>query len=311
MKKILSIGLAFFLLGAGCQSETSNNEITPVADANTSATDDTPTIPTEPGPWDGSIYATASTDGLTFTGKSLVLERAGVPNLLRLENGNLILTYQYFSDQSSELFNVIAYSISTDEGETWSDPAAIKLSGLAEPFASGFTAMDPTLVQLEDGRLRIYFTYHATGRRAAELYSATAPDSEISSTFEVENTPALTVSGKGLLDPAVVYFNGVWQHFSWQMDSDDNYHSTSTDGTSFQLSESINLPMDFLGQAVVVGDGLRFYGTGKGGVVSAYSTDGQNWTMDSGTRIQGADPGVAQLADGSYLMIYTSINFNK
>jgi hypothetical protein len=59
-------------------------------------------------------------------------------------------------------------------------------------------------------------------------------------------------------------------------------------------------------------DGLRMYGTGKGSVQSAFSTDGLTWTMDAGNRIaQGADPGVTALSDGTYLMVYTGNNFNE
>ncbi len=38
-----------------------------------------------------------------------------------------------------------------------------------------------------------------------------------------------------------------------------------------------------------------------------FSTDGYDWTIEEGQRVQGADPGVARLPDGSYIMIYTNI----
>ncbi|NBS41215.1 hypothetical protein EBS80_00965, partial [bacterium] len=88
-------------------------------------------------------------------------------------------------------------------------------------------------------------------------------------------------------------------------------HSTSSDGLTFALSDDISLPMDFLGQVVPVGEGLRFYGTGQGSVVSASSADGETWTMDAGSRAPGADPAVSMLDDGTYLMVYTAANFNE
>ena len=42
-------------------------------------------------------------------------------------------------------------------------------------------------------------------------------------------------------------------------------------------------------------------------VQSAFSTDGYTWTMDEGKRVDGADPGVVKLTDGSYVIIYTGV----
>lgn len=268
-------------------------------------------IPKTRGPWDGALYEAVSADGLTFTGKTLVLGSAGVPNLLRMPNDELILTYQYFSGETERMFDVIAYSTSADNGETWSDPKAITFSGLPTPAGTKLKPMDPTLVRADDGSLRLFFTYHAKGKQQPEMYSAVAADGNIASTFVANPTPALSVAGTNLLDPAVVFFDGAWQHYTWKDGDDVNYHSTSVDGTVFTLQDDISLPMDFLGQVIPSGSGLRFYGTGQGEVVSAYSADGSTWTMDSGSRAQGADPGIQQLADGTYIMVYTAANFNE
>lgn len=266
-------------------------------------------IPDTKGPWDGAIYMASSEDGLNFDGKTLLFEQAGVPNLLKLQNDDLVLTYQYFSSESKDMFDVIAYSYSDDNGENWTETKAVKIEGLPSPQEIGRVPMDPTLVQLEDGRLRLYFTFHAKGNKSAALYSATASDSNIDSIFSVETTPALILN-ENLLDPAVVFFDGLWHHYTWRGEDNDNYHSTSKDGLSFTRQDDINLEMDFLGQVIPFEDGLRFYGTGDG-VVSAFSSDGYNWEIDKEKIVQGADPAVQQLNDGTYLMVYTSINFNE
>ncbi len=266
--------------------------------------------PDTKGPWDGALYLSSSEDGLSFSGKELVLERAGVPNLLKLQSGDLVLTYQYFSDKDPDLFDVIAYALSTDNGTTWSSTETIDIDNLPEGLGENLHPMDPTLVQLEDGRLRLYFTYHAKGNKTAVLYSGTTPDSNIDSTFTVNKTPALTDNITNLLDPAVTFFDGLWHHYTWQMDSDENVHSTSKDGLSFTRQDDITLPMDFLGQVIPFENGLRFYGTGEGSVISAYSSDGFTWEIDEKNLAPGADPAVQKLNDGSYLMIFTSTNFN-
>lgn len=263
--------------------------------------------PSTNGPWDGKIVLASSEDGLSFTSGETLVEQAGVPNLLLTSDGTIIATYQYFSFDIQEEFDVIAYSVSEDEGKTWTDTEIIDIQGLPEAFGDKH-AMDPTLVETEEGGLRLYFTYKSKEEQYVHLNSAYAADGDITSTFVYEDgeTPDI---GKNMLDPAVVYFDGLWQHYTWDMDSDVNYHSTSEDGVNFELQENIELPMDFLGQVVAVDGGLRFYGS-KNGVSSAFSEDGYTWKMEQGSRIQGADPGVVQLEDGSYLMLYTSANFN-
>lgn len=315
--KIAHIILITLLLSA-CRSEPliSDPVVEPVETTESVESTESTKIPMEDtwtpdakGPWDGSLYFSSSEDGLDFSGKELVLERAGVPSLLKLQNGDLVLVYQYFSNTDPEFFDIIAYSVSADDGATWTATEPISIENLPEGLDEDKKPMDPTLVQLEDGRLRLYFTFHAKGKKTAALYSATTTDDNISSTFTTRTTPAL-ISTQNLLDPSVTFFDGLWHHYTWQDGSDNNFHSTSTDGLSFTLQDDIVLPMEFLGQVIPFEDGLRYYGTGKG-VTSAFSTDGFAWEIDEESIAPGADPGVQKLDDGSYVMIYTSMNFNE
>lgn len=305
---------ALVLMGASCSEQTATQQKSnsTVINANQVAVEGS-WVPNTKGPWDGAIYATTSTDGLEFTGQQLLFSQAGVPNLLRLADNTLILTYQYFSSTNEDMFDVITYSISEDNGVTWSDTTKVTFENLPSPLDPAKHPMDPTLVQLSDGRLRLYFTYHAKGNKTAALYSATTADDQITSPFVTHATPALVVNEANLLDPAVVYFNGLWHHYSWSMDSENNYHSTSSDGVNFtrQADVSLNQSMDFLGQVIQINRFLRFYGTGGSGIISAVSEDANQWQAEPGTRVpQGADPAVQQLPDSSYLMVYTSMNFN-
>src|SRR5690606_38594291 len=179
--------LAFSLmLGAGCTTASTvqtvqfleNTSIdTAVSSANW--------VPDTQGPWNGAIMQAVSTDGVNFSEGTLVMEQAGVPNLLRLQDGTLLLTYQYFSKESEDLFDVIAYSVSSDNGTTWSDTEAIEFENLPEPVKDNIHPMDPTMVQLTDGRLRLYFTYHAKGEKNAVLFSATTSTADVDSKFIV------------------------------------------------------------------------------------------------------------------------------
>ena len=297
-----------------CSSEDSSGDGTPVVPAKDSSSDQW--WPDSQGAWSGNLILATSNDGMTFTQGERLIEYGGVPNLLYTSQGELIATYQYFSREDESLYDVIAYSVSTDGGKTWTDPERINFEGLPDATVGNKQglfvthAVDPTLVETSEGSLRLYFTYQEPENGEPHLASALASDGDISSTFVYEEGERPILDDSPMLDPAVVSFNGLWHHYSWSMDSDSNYHSTSEDGVNFELQDNIELPMDFLGEVIAADGGLRFYGSGQGGVVSAFSEDGYTWEMEDGSRIQGADPGVAQLSDGSYIMLYTSMNFN-
>ena len=104
MNKI-SLSLFFFLpLLWGCGSDGGNTE---------TAQTETGEIPSwVPGnvhnaPWFGNLVISESEDGLTFGEDAPFLEHAGVPNLLRINSGQIIATYQYFSFEDEALFGII------------------------------------------------------------------------------------------------------------------------------------------------------------------------------------------------------------
>ncbi len=333
---ILGLFSVFLLLGACAQEQEtaapSQNGLPQGQQQTENADSDTPSwVPdmlSGNGPWENDLYIATSDDGLTFTGDKLLLEHVGVPNLLLTSSGKLIAIYQYFSYETEALFGVITYSVSEDNGETWTDPVAVTIEGLPEATTSGTPgevfvtrAVDPTLVETEDGALRLYFTYQEVDDEWPHLASAVNTEGDISGTFVYEEASGfVTDEETPILDPAVVYFDGLWHYYTWNVDQagmgagnegpvtiDDfaNYHGTSTDGVTFTLEDPITLDMNLLGQAVALDDGIRFYGTGNGGVTSAFSSDGYTWEMDQGVRARGNDPGVAQLEDGTFVLIYT------
>lgn len=255
------------------------------------------------GPWYQSLYTAVSADGLNFTGDKLFLEHSGVANLIPTSHNKLIATFQYFSFINEEIFDVIAYAVSEDYGETWSTVRPVKITGLG----NGPHPVDPTLVQLDDGTFRLYFTYHKQGNLYPQLFSAQGDsiDSEFASEGQQLSVDEI------ILDPAVVKFNGIWHHYTVKHGTEltntpnnsTNVHSISETGLDFELADDIELDMEMLGEVIADGDGLRFYNGPK----SAFSTDGYNWVIDEGERVRGADPGVVKLPDGSYIMIYTHI----
>ena len=60
----------------------------------------------------------------------------------------------------------------------------------------------------------------------------------------------------------------------------------------------------WIGNAVVTGGVLRYYGSGRDGIWSATSADGAAWTLDNGSRANGGDPSGVWLADGRLMLVF-------
>jgi hypothetical protein len=257
------------------------------------------------GPWYDALYVATSEDGLNFSNKKLFLEHSGVANLILTSDNELIATFQYFSFENEEMFDKIAYATSDDYGKTWSEVRNVVIKDVG----AGANPCDSTLVELQEGRFRLYFTYQQMGEEYPQLFSAIGDsiDSEFLSEGQQLETDEI------ILDPAVIYFDGMWHHYtakhgqsfeSGPGSKPIGVHSISEDGLAFELEDEIDIGMSFLGDVIEDDGGLRFYSGSK----SAFSEDGYDWTLDEGDRVDGADPGVAELPDGSYIMIYTHVN---
>lgn len=250
-------------------------------------------------PWEDSIYLASSSDGEMFTDERFFVQHAGVPNLLVTNEGIVVAIFQYFSYETQEMFEKMAYTVSEDNGETWSP---VKAFQLPSRYDRGSKPVDPTLVQLEDGRFRLYFTFHEPGTQFAAMYSCSS--TTLDGVFEDEGVQ-LAVEAM-LLDPAVVYFEGVWHHYTVNHGGPGSLHSTSTTGLDFELQDPIEFQHQFLGAGLVDNGKLRFYGSANG-VFLAESTEGSSYTMVKEGVVDGADPGIVKLPDGSYLILYTKV----
>jgi hypothetical protein len=265
-------------------------------------------------PSDMYSYIFTSEDGLTWEKRNEAVH-GSVPHMIQSDNGDLIATFQYFAGDDKR--GVMAYASSSDLGVTWSEPVVLDIVDLpgtvdqkTSQKPSNPLPVDPTLAQLEDGRFRIYFTYHEIGFDRPGPHSAVADSMD--GEFEYEG-PLFRDEDYYILDPAVVYFDGLWHYYTASIgqnaerEKDDNYvayHAVSEDGVEFELEEMLDLDFSMLGGAVVVGDGLRFYGSDPAGRSAGYSADGYEWEALTEAELRCSDPGVVYLEDSdSYLMI--------
>ena len=270
------------------------------------------------GPWNNDvlIYAVPSNGEPR---KLATFERAGVPTLVRLSDGRLIAAFQHFPENDPQNFDRIATAFSSDEGVTWTKPAAIAVEGMDEGLMRPF---DPTLVPLPDGRIRLYFTSKRTELRGGvpAIYSAISQDG-LRYTFE----PGVrfAIEGRIVIDCAVALHDGVFHLYSPDngtgaqpgapeqrppSPSGTGYHATSTDGLTFSRATDVTLSGEghWLGNTVSHEGKLQFFGTGgPGGIWTATSQDGATWEVPTRIPIQGADPGASLAKDGGWIFAVT------
>jgi len=267
-----------------------------------------------PGPWNNDVLVHhVAPDG---TAEQLaVFERAGVPTLARLQDGRLIAAHQYFPADFGADFDKVAIRFSSDEGQTWSAPQVLRLTGFPEEMRFPF---DPTLVPLPDGRVRLYFT-SVRGRRIdlapPAIYSAV---SQNGIDYEFEPGERFAIEGRFVIDCAVVLHRGTFHLFSPDNGAAGErrrqeppaegvgYHATSEDGLKFTRVADVRVPgrHHWLGNAQSDGKVITFYGTGEG-ISVATSEDGSDWKLGPVYHIRGADPGAVTSRDGGTIVIAT------
>jgi hypothetical protein len=254
------------------------------------------------GPWNHDLQVAYSGDGLSFGEGSLFVERAGVPCVIGDGAGRLVAVFQWFPFDDAEAFDQVAVAFSHDDGATWSKPEKVTVDGLPGNLMRPF---DPTIVLIEDGRYRLYFTSNerAGGERPA-IYSAVSGDGR-AYTFE---PGARFAPAAGTVDASVVRFGGAWHLYSHTMEANSGrgFHATSRDGLAFEELPMVDVGdgRQWIGNAVVQGGTLRYYGSGRDGVWSATSADGSGWTVDSGWRLVGGDPSAVVLASAEVMLVY-------
>lgn len=246
-----------------------------------------------PGPWEDRIYVATSPDGLTWSEGMLLAEKASVPEVIYTSAGVYWAYWVDFTDRSVPGGQRIGVARSTD-GVHWEKPGTVTFSGWE---ARGPAPADPDVMELPDGRLRMYFF------QAGTVYSAISSDGIH---YTVEEGRRLTA--EGIYDPNVIRLpDGRYRMY---LNQGDITSASSDDGLTFTLDEGVRVKGGAVPGAIVLPDGaIRLYACTEG--ISAYrSADGLNFTLEKRSVIpppaQGGlvcDPSVTATPTG-YLMVY-------
>lgn len=251
-------------------------------------------------------YITFSESSTSFPEGTLVAEGASVPDLLvchtdseACKKGEFLI---YFVDaQTLTTPNVEDLSVvrSTDGGKTWSERETINIEG--KPDAA-LPAVDPSLVQLSDGSLRLYVAFFdmRPDRDPSAEHEVLSAVSSDGITFTVED--GVRLSKSTLTDPEVIHVNDTWYMF-YSLGRESGL-AISGDGLNFEDQGELDVDVGGVPGALAAADGtIRIFGCTQKGIASAVSSDfGESFTSDTTSILAvmggACDPSMQVFEDG-------------
>jgi hypothetical protein len=216
----------------------------------------------------------------------------------------LLLYFLDFSNWRKDGTAGPVMTTSTD-GKTWAPPKKLVFRGVDNP---DFAIADPSVVELPDGRLRLYFFRWPTpdpsatpGPTTDEFWSAVSEDGI---NFQVE--PGVRLRGIGATDPEVVKAGDEWLMI-YAMPGGPHL-ARSRDGLEWTPDDRAKLP----GCLALMPDGklMAFMSRGKGTWVVNYEIDpmapdfGKKPMPPEACKTGIEDATVVRRLDGSYYMVW-------
>ena len=241
----------------------------------------------ERGPFYHKVYMATSDDGLSFTREpEVVLNKASVPDVVRMKDGRLII---YAVDGSGRSFTNLMLAISEDNGASWKT-GSLHISSSGGQQAG---AADPQAVLTDNGKIRLFYLVFPEKKPPLDENGQPKPTGEktkIKSAISKdginfkEEEGARYESTDFITDPDVVKIGRKW--FMYISKGRELLAASSDDGDTFEYEKSIRT-IGSVSKTVSIGGGkYRQFYCGDGGINSAVSRDGLNWTDEEGPRLQ-------------------------
>lgn len=250
---------------------------------------------------DGGILAAVSEDGIRFVAREEPAFRTGRhPTMACTAGDELLVVFESCGESAGRRGRHFLVSRSRDDGETWSAPERLDLS---VPGIKDAAPRDPALICSPSGELVLLFV--CTDRRGGDrLYCSKSKDGkafgDCARVEQERGRPAL-------VDPVGFYAGHTCHVFGSILDRPGRaYLSVWNEGRRLKPVEGSRVAdMGRPGCVIAVKNGFRMYGTSGPDIVSAFSKDGRDWSRERGARlVSAADPAVARLSSGWYLMLY-------
>jgi len=261
-------------------------------------------------PLQNRILIATSSDGLVWTKLNQVFaDNADVPDALIGPNGNV---YVYYQGLWTPTQDGIMVAISADGLTNWTHYQVSIPGTQTWPGKS----CDPDIL-VEGTTFRLYFTGEPNGDGSPESYSATSTDGI---NFTLESGIRFQIGGSMVLDPSLLKAGSTYQYFAGGAPPGYNWHAHSTNGLTFVQQPDFSAENLLMANGLSVTGGYRWYAfvsnQPTAGIRSLFATDGENWTVESGYRLEYdpanpyenhhvKDPAVAY-KNSLYIMYYVS-----
>ncbi|MCL6641769.1 MAG: hypothetical protein K6T71_00385 [Candidatus Bipolaricaulota bacterium] len=243
------------------------------------------------------VYFTTSQDGLAWAPPVLLAEKASVPDVIRTSQGVYWAYWVDFSNFIGPRTEKIGIARSTD-GSTWERLGTVQFKDLGS-----IVPVDPDVIELPDGRLRMYFFDIAHRAGEYHIYSAVSADG-LNYTME----PGVRFQMVRSFDPDVIKLQD--GRYRMYLNNEGRIISaTSDDGLIFTLDPGVRVERGGVPGSIVLADGtVRLYVCEMG--IAAYrSSDGLAFRFEKRTNITSSpgaiicDPAVTTTPTG-FLMVY-------
>lgn len=219
-----------------------------------------------------------------------------MPDVLRTTQGIYWAYWVDFANFTGLHTEKIGVARST-EGRTWERLGTVQFQDLGR-----IVPVDPDVIELPDGRLRMYFYDITQDRGEHPIYSAVSTDG-LNYTLE----PGVRFKLQGIFDPDVIRLKD--GRYRMYLNNEGRIISATSDdeGWSFALDPGVRVERGGVPGSVVLPDGsVRLYGCG---ITSYRSADGLQFAFEAQTNIRSGppaivcDPSVTTTPNG-YLMVY-------
>jgi hypothetical protein len=247
-------------------------------------------------------WVTTSADGLTWDAPTLLADKASVPEVMRTSKGIFWAYWVDFSQFTGMHQEKIGVAKSAD-GKAWEKLGMVNFSGL-----SNLVPVDSDVIELPDGRLRMYFFNIAKETRENSIHSAISSDG-INFTLE----PGIRYQQPGIFDPDVIRLKD--GRYRMYLNNDGNVISaTSNDGLNFNADPGTRVQVrGSIPGSIVLADGtIRLYTCARG--IAVYkSSDGLNFALEKAGVISETfarvicDPSIAATPTGFVMVFKTNV----
>lgn len=264
------------------------------------------------------VWGAVSKDGKDFEElDGPFFKKASVPDVLELsqdgkagKKGTLLLYFVDFGEFKGAGSEGLTVASSTD-GKKWEKKGSVTIKGKKNKGA----AVDPSVVETDDGKIRLYFFGSETtcgdpARAEGDhvFYSAISDDGL---NFELEKGERFKLPQ--ITDPEVFRVGKEWYMLISR--GPETLMAKSEDGLMFTHEKDFRLRIGGVPGGIELDDGrVRIFACGRDGINSAiYDPATGKTTEEKGGRVPRgsakiiADPSAIKRADGTYFMIFKKV----